>query len=59
LKQQIDEYEHKIKGLIGELEAQSKRHMKEVNSLHEHYMGFKSQAAEFKTRIQIYQNENE
>lgn len=35
LKSQIDEYEHKIKNLIGDLEAQSKRHMKEVNSVHE------------------------
>jgi cell division septum initiation protein DivIVA len=33
--------------------------MKEVNQLHEHYMGFKSQAAELKTRIQIYQSDNE
>lgn len=33
--------------------------MKEVKSLHENYMGFKSQAAELKTRIQIYQSDNE
>lgn len=44
LKQQIDEYEQKIKKLIGELEAESKRHIKEEHSLREHYMGFKSQA---------------
>ena len=31
LKSQIEEYENKIKNLIGDLEAQSKRHMKEVN----------------------------
>jgi len=42
LKSQIDEYEHKIKSLIGDLESQSKRHMKEVNLVHEQYMGFKS-----------------
>mgnify|MGYP007004453216 CR=1 FL=1 len=35
LKSQIDEYEHKIKSLIGDLESQSKRHMKEVNLVHE------------------------
>jgi hypothetical protein len=27
--------------------------------LHEHYMGFKSQAQELKTKIQIYQSDNE
>lgn len=54
LKSQIDEYERKIKSLIAELEQQSKRHMKEVNEVHETYMKFKSQAAELKTRIQLY-----
>ena len=33
--------------------------MKEVNEIHEQYMGYKSQAAELKTRIQIYQTDNE
>jgi hypothetical protein len=28
--------------------------MKEVNEMHEHYMGFKSQAAELKSRISTY-----
>lgn len=51
LKLQIDEYEAKIKSLIGDLEQQSKRHIKEVNSLHETYIGFKSSASELKTRI--------
>lgn len=59
LKTQVDDYERKIKNLIAELESQSKRHMKEVNEIHEQYMGYKSQAAELKTRIQIYQTDNE
>jgi len=50
----VDEYEHKIKSLIGDLEAQSKKHIKETNGLHEHYMGFKSSAAEMKSKISIY-----
>ncbi len=54
LKGQIDEYEAKIKGLIGEIEQLSKKHIREVNELHEHYMGFKSSAAELKTRVGIY-----
>lgn len=33
--------------------------MKEVNEIHEQYMGYKSTAAELKTRIQIYQSDNE
>ena len=33
--------------------------MKEVNDLHEHYMGFKSSAAELKTRVNIYKTDQE
>ena len=55
LKSALDEYEQKIKSLINELEQQSKRHMKEIKQLHEQYMGFKSQAAELKTRMQLCQ----
>lgn len=33
--------------------------MKEVNSVHEQYMGFKSQAAELKARVNIYQQDQE
>jgi hypothetical protein len=54
LKAQIDEYEAKIKALINELESNSKKHIRDVNDLHEHYMGFKSSAAELKTRVSIY-----
>ena len=59
MKGQIDEYEQKIKSLIGDLEQQSKRHIKEVNLVHEQYMGFKSQAAELKSRVSIYQQDCE
>ena len=45
--------------MIGDLEQQSKRHIKEINSLHETYIGFKSSATELKTRIQIYKQDNE
>lgn len=57
LKAQIDEYESKIKTLINELEATSKKHIRELNELHEHYMGFKSSAAELKTRVGIYKED--
>jgi chromosome segregation ATPase len=33
--------------------------MKEVNEMHEHYMGFKSQAAELKSRIGTYKIDSE
>ena len=46
MKNQIDEYEGKIKKLINELENESKKHITKVNELHEHYMGFKSESAE-------------
>lgn len=59
LKSQVDEYEQKIKSLIGDLEAQSKKHIKETNGLHEHYMGFKSSAAEMKSKISIYKSDQE
>ena len=55
MKQQIEEYEKKILGYIKELEAQSKRHMKEINEIHDQYVNFKSQAAELQTRVSIYQ----
>ena len=33
--------------------------MKDVNLVHEQYMGFKSQAAELKARVAIYQQDQE
>lgn len=35
MKKQIDEYEGKIKRLILEFEESSKRHIKELNEVHE------------------------
>jgi hypothetical protein len=51
----VAEYEAKIKELLGELEQQSKRHMREVGELHDHYIGYKSKAAELQARVQMYQ----
>ena len=36
-KMQIDEYELKIKSLIHELEDESKKHISEVQQIHDHY----------------------
>ena len=41
MKRQVDEYEGKIKKLIKEFEDDSKRHIKEINEVHEYYRGFK------------------
>jgi len=57
LKHQVDEYEQKIKNMISEIEAQSRKHMKEINEMHEHCMGFKSQATELKSRIGTYKSD--
>ena len=35
MKRQLDEYEQKIKKLIMEFEEESKRHIKELNDVHE------------------------
>lgn len=42
MKKQIEEQENKIKRLIKEFEDESKKHIKEINELHEYYRGFKS-----------------
>ena len=59
LKAQVDEYEAKIKSLIGEIEQLSKKHIGEVNELHNYYLRFKSEAAELKTRLHIYKQDQE
>lgn len=59
LKSQVDEYEQKIKSLILDLEAQSKKHIKSTNELNEQYMNFKSSAAEMKSKISIYKSDQE
>lgn len=55
----MEEYEGKIKRLIGELETTSKNHITKVNELHEHYMGYKSESAELQARIALYKNEQD
>lgn len=35
MKKQLDEYEHKIKKLIIEFEEESKKHIRELNDVHE------------------------
>jgi hypothetical protein len=45
-QRQMEEYEHKIKALIKELEDESKRHIKETNEVHEYYRGYKSSSQE-------------
>jgi len=47
MKKQIEEYEQKIRGLIKEFEEESKKHIREINDLHENYRGYKSSSAEF------------
>ena len=42
MKKQLDEYENKIKKLIIEFEEESKKHIRELNEVHEQYRGYKS-----------------
>ena len=39
LKAQVEEYELKIKTLIGDYERESKRYIKDIQEIHEHYRG--------------------
>ena len=59
MKVLVEEYEGKIKKLIGELETESKKHITKVAELHEHYMGFKSETAELQALVNIYKAEQE
>jgi SMC interacting uncharacterized protein involved in chromosome segregation len=52
MKKQIDEYEGKVKSLILEFEEQSKKHIRELNEVHEQYRGYKSSSIELEGRIQ-------
>ena len=58
MKKQLDEYETKIKKLIIEFEDSSKKHIRELNEVHEHYRGFKSSSIELEQRIQHYKQES-
>lgn len=51
MKKQLDEYETKIKKLILEFEEASKKHIRELNEVHEHYRGYKSSTIELEQRI--------
>lgn len=42
----MDEYENKIKKMIIEFEEESKKHIRELNEVHEQYRGFKSSSLE-------------
>ena len=46
MKKQLDEYEMKIKKLIIEFEEESKKHIRELNDVHEQYRGYKSASLE-------------
>lgn len=52
MKRQMDEYEGKIKRMIIEFEEASKKHIKELNEVHEQYRGYKTTSKEFESRIQ-------
>ncbi len=55
MKSQLDDYELKVKKLIRELEDESKKHIKEINDVHDQYRGFKFQAKDLDDRIKSYQ----
>jgi hypothetical protein len=46
MKKQVDEYEMKIKRLIIEFEEESKKHIRELNEVHEQCRLHKGQALE-------------
>ena len=51
MKKQLDDYEHKIKKMILEFEDSSKKHIRELNEVHEQYRGYKSASLELEQRI--------
>jgi len=57
MKKQLDEYESKIKRMIVEFEEASKKHIRELNDVHEQYRGYKSSSLDLEQRIQHYKNE--
>ena len=59
LKAQVEEYELKIKTLIGDYERESKRYIKDIQEIHEHYRGVQSNAAEMDSRILMYKQDME
>ena len=59
MKKQIEEYENKFKKMIIEFEEDSKKHIKEINDIHENYRGYKSSCIELEQRIRTYKNDYE
>lgn len=57
MKKQLDEYEMKIKKLIIEFEEESKKHIRELNDVHEQYRGYKSASLEMEQRVMHYNQE--
>ncbi len=57
MKKQLDDYEHKIKKMILEFEDSSKKHIRELNEVHEQYRGYKSTSLELEQRIQTYKHD--
>ena len=51
MKRQLEEYEGKVKKLILEFEEESKKHIRELNDVHEQYRGYKSTSLELEQRI--------
>ena len=46
MKKQVDEYELKVKKMLMEFEEESKKHIRELNAVHEQYRGYKSSSME-------------
>ena len=59
LKKQLDDYESKVKRLIYEFEEASKKHIRELNDVHEQYRGYKSNSIELEQRIAQYKRDME
>ena len=57
MKKSIDDYEHKIRSLIKELEHESIKHIGEMNAVHEEYRGYKNKSKELEERIKRYKSD--
>ena len=53
------QYEERIKQLLFDLEEQSRKHIKDVNDLHDYYREFVGKSKDLEDRIHIYQNDYE
>ena len=52
-------YEDRIKQLLLDLEGQSKKHILEINNIHDHYRPFVNKARDLEERIRNFQNDCE